>query len=209
MTTVGFLHTSQVHVPVFNRIGSSIDPAARFVHEVRPGLLKTAIDRGITDDVVKGVNASLGELVKQGCTAIACTCSTLGDLVENRIFEGVKVQRIDRAAADQLMHFDRVLVLAALESAAESAEKLLEGSARMAESSGHWMVALVPGAWPLFETGKYELFEQVIADFANRFTGDYDAIFLSQASMLGAVDLCHHDNVVTSPGPGVKRLLEK
>ncbi len=209
MTTVGFLHTAQVHVPVFNRIGSSIDPAARFVHEVQPGLLQKAIDRGITDEVIQGVDASLGELVKQGCTAITCTCSTLGDLVEDRVIGGVKVQRIDRAAADQLMHFDRVLVLAVLESAAESAEKLLEGSARKAESSGQWVVALVPGAWPLFETGKHDLFAQVIADFANRFTGEYDAIFLSQASMLGAVNLCHHDNVVTSPGPGVKRLLEK
>ncbi|MDA0272023.1 MAG: hypothetical protein O3C68_02065 [Proteobacteria bacterium] len=209
MTTVGFLHTAQVHVPVFNRIGSSIDPAARLVHEVQPGLLQKAIDRGITDEVIQGVDASLGELVKQGCTAITCTCSTLRDLVEDRVIGGVKVQRIDRAAADQLMHFDRVLVLAALESAAESAEKLLEGSAREAESSGQWVVALVHGAWPLFETGKHELFAQVIADFANRFTGEYDAIFLSQASMLGAVNLCHHDNVVTSPGPGVKRLLEK
>jgi hypothetical protein len=209
MTTVGFLHTAQVHVPVFNRIGSSIDPTANFVHEVQPGLLQATIDRGVTDEVIQGVNASLGDLVKQGCTAITCTCSTLGDLVEDRVVEGVRVQRIDRAAADQLMQFDRVLVLAAMESAAEAADKLLHKSAGKVESSSRWLVALVPGAWPLFESGEQERYEQVIADFANQFTPEYDAIYLSQASMLGAVDLCDHDKVVTSPGPGVQRLLEK
>ncbi len=208
MTTVGFLHTAQVHVPVFNRIGSDIDPTAKFVHEVQPGLLQETIAHGITDEVIQGVNTSLGELVKQGCTAITCTCSTLGNLVEDRVVDGIKVQRIDRAVSDQLMQYDRVLVLAAIESAAEAADKLLDRSAGKTESSGRWLVALVPGAWSLFESGEQERYEQVVADFANQFTGEYDAIYLSQASMLGAVDLCDHENVLTSPRPGIIRLLE-
>ena len=56
---------------------------------------------------------------------------------------------------------------------------------------------------------KQERYEQVVADFANPFARKYDAIYLSQASMLAAVDLCDHENVVTSPALGIKRLLEK
>ena len=207
MTTVGFLHTASVHVPVFNRIGYGIDPGANFVHEVRPQLLQTAIDRGINDEVIEGVGRALDELFEQGCTAISCTCSTLGSVVEDRVVGGVTVQRIDRAAADQLMQFDRVLVLAAIESAAEAADKLLERSASRAGSKTRWLVALVPGAWTLFESGNQQAYEQAVARFANQFKQEYDAVFLSQASMLGAVDLCEHINVITSPEPGVKRLL--
>ena len=77
------------------------------------------------------------------------------------------------------------------------------------ESSSRWQVALVPDAWSLFESGEQECYEQVVADFAIQFTREYGAIYLSQASMQGAFDSCDHDNVVTSPGPGVVSLSEK
>jgi hypothetical protein len=42
---------------------------------------------------------------------------------------------------------------------------------------------------------------------ADLFAQKCDAIYLSQASMLGAVDLCDHENMVISPALGIKRLL--
>jgi hypothetical protein len=61
----------------------------------------------------------------------------------------------------------------------------------------------------LFESGEQEYYEQVVAGFANQFTREYEAIYLSQGSMRAAFDSCDDDNVVTSPGPGVIRLPEK
>lgn len=204
---VGLLHTAASHVELFEGLRESLAPEDSLVHEVRPDLLSTAMESGITEQVLADVNRSLEHLVEQGCVAVSCTCSTLGELVENRVIRGVNIQRIDRAAADELMQFERVLVLASIESAAVAADGLLESSARKTSDPARWLVALVPGAWKKFVDGDVAAYEQTVADFANQFIHEYDAVFLSQASMAGAAKCCQHVNVVTSAETGLKKLL--
>jgi hypothetical protein len=98
-------------------------------------------------------------------------------------------------------------VLAALASAGEAADALLEQSARRQGSDSGWLVALVPGAWQAFLKADIAGYHEQIANFANEFSDEYDALFLAQASMAGAASACLHQDVVTSPERGVRRLL--
>lgn len=208
MTRVGFLHTSPVHIPLFDGLLSDMTRQVESIHHVNESLLDMVINNGITDEVIKGTQEALEILTSQGCEAITCTCSTLGGIVENSVVNGVPVQRLDRAVADVAMQYDRILVLAAIESAAEAADQLLEVSARTCASAAQWVVVLVPNAWTKFISGRQDAYERTVADFANQFKDEYDAVFLSQASMMGAAIMCDYENVLTSPGPGVQRLID-
>ena len=68
MTTIGFLHTSAVHVPTFRALLAELAPGWRDVHVVEPPLL--------TDP--RGLDGFLRELADAGADVIVCTCSTLG-----------------------------------------------------------------------------------------------------------------------------------
>lgn len=208
LSKIGFLHTAKVHVEAFNTLVRTFDATIEVEHMVAEQLLEDSLLQGITDEVRIGIDMALETLAARGCRAIACTCSTLGSAVENRVVDGVKVQRIDRAVGNQLMGFERALVIAALESAAKAADLLLEESARFSDSQGRWLVVLVPGSWALFESGDLDAYYETIASFVNELSDDYDAVFLSQASMQGAAAACSHHNVLTSPAPGIKRLIE-
>ena len=97
---------------------------------------------------------------------------------------------------------------AALESAALAADSLLEQSVSSNDTRTRWVGAIVPNAWPHFEANRMDEYWAEVAGFANQVGGEYDAIFLSQASMLGAATLCQHDKVITTPKLGVQRLIE-
>ena len=125
MSRIGFLHTAAAHADTFERLVSARNPDVAVCHEVQPGLLASMLEAGVTDGLLQGINAALGRLAAEGCEAMACTCSTLGEIVEGRVVEGVRVQRIDRAAAELAVRQRRLLVLVALESAGEAAERLL------------------------------------------------------------------------------------
>lgn len=207
MSKIGFLHTAQVHVEPFESLARAIRREIEVEHIVAPELLASAINEGLTDELRQGVAGALASLVEQGCQAITCTCSTLGSVAEDQLVQGVLVQRIDRAVADQAMKFDRLLVVAALESAAIAADELLESSAQKTGSPARWLVALVPGAWAYFEAGDLDAYHHAIAAFVNASASAYDAVFLSQASMQAAVPFCDQTNILTSPRLGVERLL--
>ena len=208
MSKVGFLHTAQTQVKTFESLVAAIQGDIEVEHVVAPELLTIAIQDGFTRELSRSVDDALASLTAKGCQAISCTCSTLGALVENQRVQDIKVQRIDRAAADLAMKFDRLLVIAALETAAVAADQLLADSAKTAGSDTRWLIALVPGAWALFEAGELDLYHQAIADFVNESAAAYDAVMLSQASMQPAVSQCRHPNVLTTPQTGVEKLLK-
>ena len=206
---VGFLHTSASHIATFDSLLGERAPDVVCVHEVREELLRECIDEGASDSVVQGVRDALCRLGSEGCVVVSCTCSTLGAIAESQSNEGLGVLRIDRAVADKLMTYRRVLVVVALESAAIAADELLQQSATQCDSPPSWLIALVPHAWSAFESGEYDRYITIIARFVDQMAAGYDAVFLAQASMLGAARLCHHPRVFTSLGHGVDALIER
>ncbi|MYS31105.1 arylsulfatase, partial [Streptomyces sp. SID7804] len=96
---LALLHTSPVHVPVFDALRDEHHPGLELRHVVVEELLDRARAAGpgaVADDVRRRVR----EAADGGARAVLCTCSTIGDLAERAADGvGVPVLRVDRPMA--------------------------------------------------------------------------------------------------------------
>ncbi|WP_392749921.1 aspartate/glutamate racemase family protein [Streptomyces sp. LN590] len=199
--TLALLHTSPVHVPVFEALRDADHPGLALRHLVYEDLLARARDSG--PDAVRGdVEALLVGAVAEGATAVLCTCSTIGGVAESAAESlGVPVLRVDRPMAAAAVARDRVVVLAAID------DTLPPTLALLAEEAGDRCVdirtVLVAGAWARFEAGDRDGYLELVAAAADRVT-DADVIVLAQASMADAATrTATAIPVLSSPRPGL------
>ncbi|WP_234313979.1 MULTISPECIES: aspartate/glutamate racemase family protein [unclassified Streptomyces] len=198
MTDLLLLHTSPVHVPVFDALRDRSRPGAVLRHLVVPELLDRARAEG-----PESVTPALRGLLAEAGAPVLVTCSTIGATAESLAPElGVPVLRVDRPmAAAAVRTGARIAVLAALESTLAPTRELL------AEEAGERPVSirthLVAGAWDRFEAGDTDGYLARIAEAADS-VADADVIVLAQASMAGAADLVTSPiPVLSSPAPGL------
>ncbi|MER6127961.1 arylsulfatase, partial [Streptomyces sp. NPDC001795] len=90
---LALLHTSPVHIPVFESLRDEAHPGLTLAHLVAEELLDRARTQG-PDAVADDVRELLGEAVAAGARAVLCTCSTIGAVAE-RAGVGVPVLRVD------------------------------------------------------------------------------------------------------------------
>ncbi|WP_171990718.1 aspartate/glutamate racemase family protein [Streptomyces sp. JHA26] len=201
---LALLHTSPVHVPVFDALRDEEHPGLELRHHVDPGLLERARREG-PQAVRADVLAALRQAVAGGARAVLCTCSTIGGVAEEAADgAGVPVLRVDRPmAAAAVAAGPRVVVLAALESTLAPTRTLVEEEARRAGRPVEVRTLLVDGAWPCFEAGDTDGYARLVATAADG-AGDADAIVLAQASMAPARRWTStRVPVLASPGPGL------
>ncbi|KUL49657.1 arylsulfatase [Streptomyces sp. NRRL F-4489] len=206
---LALLHTSPVHVPVFDALRDGEAPGLRLRHLVRPELLAAARELG-PEGVAEEVAGALGEVVRAGARAALCTCSTLGPVAEAAgPALGVPVLRVDRPmAAAAVAAGPRIAVLAAVASTLAPTGELIAEEAHRAGRRAEVRTLLVPHAWERFESGDQEGYLAAVADAARRLraAGGLDALVLAQASMAPAADLLGDDDgapVLTSPRTGL------
>ncbi|WP_326625494.1 aspartate/glutamate racemase family protein [Streptomyces sp. NBC_01762] len=199
--TLALLHTSPVHVPVFEALRDADHPGLALRHLVHEDLLARARDAG--PDAVRGeIEALLAGAVAEGATAVLCTCSTIGAVAESAAESlGVPVLRVDRPMAAAAVTRDRVVVLAAID------DTLPPTLALLAEEAGNRCVdirtVLVEGAWTRFRAGDRDGYLDLVAAAADRVT-DADVIVLAQASMADAATrAATRIPVLSSPRPGL------
>ncbi|WP_406407878.1 aspartate/glutamate racemase family protein [Streptomyces sp. NBC_01643] len=199
--TLALLHTSPVHIPVFEALRDADHPGLTLRHLVHEDLLARARDAG--PDAVRGeVEALLAGVVAEGATAVLCTCSTIGAVAESAAESlGVPVLRVDRPMAAAAVTRDRVVVLAAID------DTLPPTLALLAEEAGNRCVdirtVLVDGAWARFRAGDRDGYLDLVAAAADRVT-DADVIVLAQASMADAATrTATRIPVLSSPRPGL------
>lgn len=199
---LALLHTSPVHVPVFDALRDQAHPGLELRHFVDEDLLVRARERG-PDAVAADVRAVLARAVADGARAVLCTCSTLGAVAESAA-PGVPVLRVDRPmAAAAVAAGPRVVVLAALESTLGPTSALVTEEAARAGRTVAVRTLLVDGAWDRFEAGDTEAYVRLVAATADAVT-DADAVVLAQASMAPAQHLATTPvPVFSSPGPGL------
>ncbi|MER6199779.1 aspartate/glutamate racemase family protein [Streptomyces sp. NPDC001586] len=193
------LHTSPVHVPVFDALRDRHHPGAVLRHLVAPELLERARAEGPR----AVAPALLALLAAAGPAPVLVTCSTIGATAESLAAQlGAPVLRVDRPmAAAAVRTGARIAVLAALESTLAPTADLL------AEEAGERRVSvrthLVAGAWERFEAGDTAGYLARVAAAADAVTGA-DVIVLAQASMAGAAGLTASPvPVLSSPAPGL------
>ncbi|MFE2087645.1 arylsulfatase [Streptomyces sp. NPDC059460] len=199
--TLALLHTSPVHVPVFEALRDTDHPGLALRHLVYEDLLARARDAG--PEAVQGeIQALLAGAVAEGASAVLCTCSTIGGVAESAAAAlGVPVLRVDRPMAADAVGRGRVVVLAAL------ADTLAPTLALLAEEAGDRAAdigtVLVEGAWARFEAGDRDGYLELVAAAADR-VADADVIVLAQASMADAVTrTVTRIPILSSPRPGL------
>lgn len=201
---LALLHTSPVHVPVFDALRDEAHPGLELRHLVDEELLRRARREGpaaVTDEV----RAVLRGAVAEGARAVLCTCSTIGGVAEAAAAGfAVPVLRVDRPmAVAAVAAGPRVVVLAALRSTLAPTVALVEEEARRARRPVTVRSVLVDAAWPRFEAGDTEGYVREVAAAADRVT-DADVIVLAQASMSPARRLTTVPvPVLSSPAPGL------
>ncbi|WP_155054299.1 aspartate/glutamate racemase family protein [Streptomyces blattellae] len=186
---LALLHTSPVHIPVFDALRDEDHPGLELRHFVDGSLLDRARAEGpeaVTDDM----RAVLRRAVAAGARAVLCTCSTLGGVAESAgAGIGVPVLRGDRPmAAGAVATGSRVVVLGTVESTFGPTVSLIEEEARRAGRPVDVRTRLVAGAWRCFETGDMDGYARLVASAADGVT-DADAIVLAQPSMAPARQL--------------------
>ncbi|MGR4881232.1 aspartate/glutamate racemase family protein [Streptomyces sp. LARHCF249] len=193
------LHTSPVHVPVFDALRDRNHPGAVLRHLVVPELL----DRARAEGPQAVAPAVLEALAGAGPDPVLVTCSTIGATAEALAPAiGAPVLRVDRPmAAAAVRTGARIAVLATVESTFAPTAELL------AEEAGEEPLAirahLVAGAWERFEAGDTAGYLARVAAAADAVT-DADVVVLAQASMAGAADLVTtRIPVLSSPAPGL------
>ncbi|MGW7578504.1 aspartate/glutamate racemase family protein [Streptomyces sp. NPDC054765] len=202
---LALLHTSPVHVPVFDTLRDEEAPGLTLRHLVRPELLDRARVQG-PEAVAEDLTSALMGAAREGARAALCTCSTIGSVAEQAgAAFGLPVLRVDRPmAAAAVAAGPRIAVLAALESTLAPTRALIAQEAERAGRGVTVRAVVVPGAWERFEAGDNDGYLAAVASAA-RGIRDADVIVLAQASMAPAAEgLGAGVPVLSSPRPGLR-----
>ncbi|MEU7583272.1 aspartate/glutamate racemase family protein [Streptomyces sp. NPDC041068] len=197
MVTLGLLHTSAVHVPVFDGLRDEGHPGVELRHHVVEELLERArvvgaeaVAPDVRDALVRVVGGGAEGGSGGGVGAVLCTCSTIGGVAEALGGDlGVPVLRVDRPmAAAAVASGPRVVVLATVESTVGPTVALVEEEAVRAGRAASVRAELVGGAWELFLAGDSAGYAEAVARAVRGVRGA-DVIVLAQASMAGGAEL--------------------
>ncbi len=201
MTGLLLLHTSPVHVPVFDALRDRGHPGAGLRHLVVPELLERARRDG-PDSVAPALRELLADA---GPGPVLVTCSTIGAVAEALAPAlGRPVLRVDRPmAAAAVRTGPRITVLATVESTLGPTRALLAEEAEAAGAAVSVRTHLVAGAWERFEAGDTEGCLALVAAAADAVTGA-DVIVLAQVSAAGAAErTTARVPVLASPAAGL------
>ncbi|MFJ4466424.1 aspartate/glutamate racemase family protein [Streptomyces sp. NPDC089424] len=199
---LALLHTSPLHIPVFDALRDEDHPGLELRHLVHEDLLTRAGQDG-PESVAGDVGAVIDRAVAAGARAVLCTCSSIGGVAEAAT-AGVPVLRVDRPmAAAAVAAGARIVVLATVAGTLGPTVSLVEEEARRAGRSVAVRTLLAEDAWTHFEAGDLREYARRVAVAADSVTGA-DAIVLAQASMAPAQRLTSTTvPVLSSPRPGL------
>jgi hypothetical protein len=198
MATIGFLHTSPVHVATFRALvdvlASSAGEAVHVVDVVDMVVLERARIVGPRNlEVLGAVADRLAQLVD--AQIVVCTCSTIGAIAEEiGAIADLRVMRVDRPMVEQAVEIAgrgsrRIAVVAAVESAVDATRALVDEVNLATGASVGVDVHLVGGAWERFEAGDREGYLAAIAAALPDAAVGADVVVLAQASMADAAAL--------------------
>jgi len=209
---LALLHTSPLHIPVFDALRDEEATGLPLRHIVREDLLDQARTHGPAA-VADAVGETLAEAAAGGARAVLCTCSTIGGIAETgSAAAAVPVLRVDRPMAAAAVAVTpapscsatRIAVIAALSSTIEPTAALIRDEAERAGRTVTLDTRTVPGAWAAFESGDREGYLTAVAEAVDAVT-DADVIVLAQASMAPAQARATTVlPVLSSPRPGLR-----
>ncbi|WP_251023608.1 aspartate/glutamate racemase family protein [Streptomyces sp. ISL-10] len=199
---LALLHTSPVHVPVFEALRDTHHPALSLRHLVHEDLLERAGHEG-ADAVAHAVADVIADAAADGASAVLCTCSTIGGVAEAAATRaGVPVLRVDRPMCAAAARRERIVIVAALRSTLEPTAELIREEAR--GRTPQLRTLLVEDAWERFRAGDRDGYLDAVAAAVDT-VRDADVVVLAQASMADAAARTRTAlPVLASPEPGLR-----
>ena len=214
---VALLHTASLLVPRFESLLAASIPGVEVTHVVDPGLLRTAVEQGVTDDLSARVADQLAHLEAGGAEAILVTCSSIGEAVEAAASSArVPILRVDAPMAARAVDIaaragaaearpGRIAVLATLSATLGPTGRLI--AAMAAGTEVETSASVVAGAIEAREAGDRDRHDALIREAATDAAESADVVVLAQASMAGALDDATLGvPVLSSPSGGVEAL---
>lgn len=204
---LALLHTSPVHVPVFDALRDRHHPGLGLRHLVHEGLLDRARTEG-PDAVADEVGQVLVGAVADGAGVILCTCSTIGAVAEAQGGAlGVPVLRVDRPMAAEAMRSGRpVVVVASVRSTVGPTMELLREESKDSPDRTTFVGSLVvTEAWERFAAGDVEGYLDAVAAAVDGIDpAEEPVVVLAQVSMAGAAERVRAPlTVLSSPRTGL------
>lgn len=199
---LAMLHTSPVHIPVFEALRDQDHPGLELHHLVHEDLLDRAREEGPAA-VAPAVATVLTSAVAQGASVVLCTCSTIGGVAEACADGlGVPVLRVDRPMAAAAAAADRIVVVATVRSTLEPTAALIREEA--AGRAVELRTLLVEDAWERFEAGDRVGYLDAVSAALDA-VRDADVIVLAQVSTADAADRTTTPvPVLSSPRAGLR-----
>ncbi len=205
---LSFLHTSHTHIPRFADLLADIDATVPAQHIVREDILAKIQQAGnLTPAIQSELNKIVAEL-KQNSTAVLCTCSTIGGLVESYTEENLPILRVDRPMAEKALTYGpNIAVLATFAPTLDPTCELIKSVATSSQIYELHPI-LCEGAWDDFSQGNLQGYYAKIAQSIAHIQSD--AIVLAQASMVSNIDYQAYTTIpiLSSPRLGVEAIVD-
>jgi Asp/Glu/hydantoin racemase len=190
-TTLAYLHTSHVLIPMFTELTHQELPGVTQFHMTDESLIKNTIrDGSLTKTTIRRVLGMVQLAREGGADAVVVTCSSIGRAArEARNLFDFPVIRVDDAMAEKAVRTGRRIgVAATLRTTLEPTVALLREKAEAAHSQVDLVEALCDGAFQAVLSGDTATHDRLLSESLLKLMDEVDVIVLAQASMARVVE---------------------
>jgi len=210
-TTIAYVHTSHVLIPMFAELSKREMPEVQQFHMVDESLIQNTIRAGeLTKATTRRVLGMVESAHDGGADAVVVTCSSIGPAVTvaHGLFE-FPVVRVDEAMAEEAVRLGRRIgVAATLRTTLEPTLSLLQAKALDAGRDVDLVESLCADAFAAVLSGDNRTHDRLLADSLTALRKSVDVVVLAQASMARVVASLPQNGsapILSSPELAVKR----
>jgi len=211
-TTIAYLHTSHVLIPMFQDLSKKELPGVEQFHMVDESLIQNTIRaQELTKVTIRRVVNMVQSAREGGADGVVVTCSSIGPAVTmaRELFD-FPVIRVDEAMAEEAVRLGRRIgVAATLRTTLEPTVALLRAKASDAGREVDVEESLCEDAFRAVLSGDTETHDRLLSDSIARLRESVDVVVLAQASMARVVASLPAGNgnatILSSPQLAVRR----
>lgn len=214
MTTLAFIHTSHVLIPLFSGLARKILPEFQTFHISDESLIRVTMRAGgLTATTRRRLLSTINSAREAGADAVLVTCSSIGEgtALARQVFD-FPIFRIDEAMARAAVESGtRIGVAATLRTTLEPTIRLLEEVAANHRRDVTIVPSLCEGAFEAVLSGDVERHDSMLREALTRLRSEVDVVVLAQASMARVVDqmsLNGGPQILTSPELALRAVRE-
>lgn len=202
---LALVHTTPLTLAPLGDLAREHLPGVRILNFLDDSLLPDVMQAGTVPPAVRGRLQHLADMaVEAGAQAAMSCCSSVGDAFTS-CRAAIPLWRIDQAMAQQAAQYERIGVLATVETTLEPTANLIRGL-----GGKHVQARVVDGAYAALKAGNPDEHDRRVLAALRDSLEDSDVIVLAQASMARLLPQVQTDvPILTSPVSGLQLAYRK